>query len=71
MTSSRRKLQEKLILIVKQKTGEKDEWVLPQGDWQDGETMREVCFCSTGFLKSTYEDGLGVSDDSKGISILP
>ncbi|XP_046357802.2 39S ribosomal protein L46, mitochondrial-like [Haliotis rufescens] len=40
--STDRKLAEKLVLLVKQKVGDKPLWVFPQGRWSEGESMRET-----------------------------
>lgn len=40
--SLNRKLEENLVLVIKQKLGQKDFWILPQGLWIDGETLRET-----------------------------
>nr|XP_056722077.1 39S ribosomal protein L46, mitochondrial [Euleptes europaea] len=39
-TSLNRKLDRNLLLLVKQKVGNKEIWLLPQAEWQDGETLR-------------------------------
>ncbi|XP_061451162.1 large ribosomal subunit protein mL46 [Rhineura floridana] len=39
-TSLNRQLDQNLLLLVKQKVGEEDTWLLPQIEWQDGETLR-------------------------------
>ncbi|XP_050412573.2 39S ribosomal protein L46, mitochondrial [Patella vulgata] len=48
--SLERKLDEKLILIVKQKLGNTEKWILPQSSWVSGESMRET---ATRALKSS------------------
>lgn len=48
--SLKRKLDDNLVLIVKQQLGHEDYWVLPQGLWKDGETLRET---SERILKET------------------
>ncbi|ESO89945.1 hypothetical protein LOTGIDRAFT_124295, partial [Lottia gigantea] len=40
--STERKLDEKLILIVKQRLGKTDVWALPHSQWLDGESMRQT-----------------------------
>lgn len=40
--SINRKLEENLVLLIKQKLGHEDLWILPQGLWVDGETLRET-----------------------------
>ncbi|XP_046560193.1 39S ribosomal protein L46, mitochondrial-like isoform X1 [Haliotis rubra] len=40
--STDRKLTEKLVLLVKQKVGDKPLWVFPQGSWSEGESLRET-----------------------------
>lgn len=40
--SLNRKLEENLVLVTKQKLGHKDFWILPQGLWTNGETLRET-----------------------------
>lgn len=40
--SLKRKLEENLILVTKQKLGNKDFWILPQGLCTNGETLRET-----------------------------
>ncbi|XP_003986866.1 39S ribosomal protein L46, mitochondrial isoform X1 [Felis catus] len=39
-TSLHRKLDRNLVLLVKEKLGDKDVWILPQAEWQPGETLR-------------------------------
>lgn len=39
--SLNRKLEENLVLIIKEKLGHDDFWILPQGLWINGETLRE------------------------------
>ncbi|XP_006867225.1 PREDICTED: 39S ribosomal protein L46, mitochondrial [Chrysochloris asiatica] len=39
-TSLHRKLDKNLILLVKEKLGDQDVWMLPQAEWQPGETLR-------------------------------
>lgn len=41
-TSLNRKLDDCLILLVKEKVGNEDLWLLPQVEWQLGETMRQT-----------------------------
>ncbi|XP_043934291.1 39S ribosomal protein L46, mitochondrial [Protopterus annectens] len=41
-TSLNRKLDEYLILLVKEKVGNNDIWLLPQVEWQLGETLRKT-----------------------------
>ncbi|KAL7980133.1 hypothetical protein Chor_001401 [Crotalus horridus] len=41
-TSLNRKLDQNLMLLVKQKFGEEDIWLLPQTEWQQGETLRNT-----------------------------
>lgn len=40
--SLKRKLEENLILVTKQKLGNEHFWILPQGLWTNGETLRET-----------------------------
>lgn len=39
-TSLHRKLDSNLVLLVKEKLGDQDVWMLPQAEWQPGETLR-------------------------------
>ncbi|XP_003226597.2 large ribosomal subunit protein mL46 [Anolis carolinensis] len=39
-TSLSRKLDHSLLLLVKQKLGDQEIWLLPQTEWKDGETLR-------------------------------
>ncbi|XP_008685987.2 39S ribosomal protein L46, mitochondrial [Ursus maritimus] len=39
-TSLHRKLDRNLVLLVKEKLGDQDVWMLPQTEWQPGETLR-------------------------------
>ncbi|XP_066492332.1 large ribosomal subunit protein mL46 [Tiliqua scincoides] len=39
-TSLNRKLDKNLLLLVKQKMGDDEIWLLPQAEWQEGETLR-------------------------------
>ncbi|NXH18091.1 RM46 protein, partial [Bucco capensis] len=40
LTSLNRKLDNNLMLLVKQKIGNQEQWLLPQAEWQPGETLR-------------------------------
>lgn len=40
--SLNRKLDSNLMLLVKQKIGNQELWLLPQVEWQPGETMRNT-----------------------------
>lgn len=42
MTSLERKLEKTLVLLVQQKVGTDNYWLLPQGLRKDGETLRQV-----------------------------
>lgn len=42
MTSLERKLDKSLVLLVQQKVGNNDYWLLPQGLREDGETLRQA-----------------------------
>lgn len=42
LTSLDRKLDQKLVLFVKQKLGDKNYWVMPQRPRREGESMRQV-----------------------------
>lgn len=39
-TSLHRQLDRNLVLLVKEKLGDEDVWMLPQAEWQPGETLR-------------------------------
>ncbi|KAK2089448.1 39S ribosomal protein L46, mitochondrial [Saguinus oedipus] len=39
-TSLNRKLDRNLVLLVREKLGDEDVWILPQAEWQPGETLR-------------------------------
>lgn len=39
-TSLHRKLDRNLVLLVKEKLGDEEVWMLPQAEWQPGETLR-------------------------------
>ncbi|NWX82352.1 RM46 protein, partial [Nothoprocta pentlandii] len=41
-TSLERKLDSNLMLLVKQKIGDQELWLLPQAEWQPGETLRST-----------------------------
>ncbi|XP_059735137.1 large ribosomal subunit protein mL46 isoform X1 [Bos taurus] len=41
-SSLHRKLDRNLILLVKDKLGDQDVWMLPQAEWQPGETLRQT-----------------------------
>ncbi|XP_066211728.1 large ribosomal subunit protein mL46 isoform X2 [Saccopteryx leptura] len=41
-TSLNRKLDRNLVLLVKEKLGDEDVWMLPQTAWQPGETLRRT-----------------------------
>ncbi|NXC42993.1 RM46 protein, partial [Penelope pileata] len=41
-TSLNRKLDSNLMLLVKQKIGNQELWLLPQAEWQPGETLRST-----------------------------
>ena len=40
--SLERKLDDKLILLVNCKIGDDVHWMMPQGNWQEGESLKEV-----------------------------
>jgi len=42
LTSVDRKLDKKLVLLVNQKLGDKNYWVMPQRPRKEGESMRQV-----------------------------
>ena len=42
LTSLDRKLDQKLVLLIKQKLGDKNYWVMPQRPRREGESMRQV-----------------------------
>uniref|UniRef100_UPI00398F2C81 large ribosomal subunit protein mL46 n=1 Tax=Pristiophorus japonicus TaxID=55135 RepID=UPI00398F2C81 len=37
-----RRLDEKLVLLIKEKVGDEEVWLLPQSEWKPGETMRQT-----------------------------
>ncbi|XP_036591651.1 39S ribosomal protein L46, mitochondrial [Trichosurus vulpecula] len=39
-TSLHRKLDQNLVLLVKEKLGDQETWILPHAEWQAGETLR-------------------------------
>nr|XP_006139376.1 39S ribosomal protein L46, mitochondrial [Pelodiscus sinensis] len=41
-TSLNRKLDRNLVLLVKQQVGSQEQWLLPQAEWQAGETLRST-----------------------------
>nr|XP_005294941.1 39S ribosomal protein L46, mitochondrial [Chrysemys picta bellii] len=41
-TSLNRKLDQNLMLLVKEKVGNQEVWLLPQAEWQAGETLRST-----------------------------
>ncbi|XP_051837028.1 39S ribosomal protein L46, mitochondrial [Antechinus flavipes] len=41
-TSLHRKLDQNLVLLVKEKIGDQETWILPHAEWQIGETLRET-----------------------------
>lgn len=41
-TSLNRRLDSNLMLLVKQKIGDQKLWLLPQAEWQPGETLRST-----------------------------
>lgn len=51
--SLKRKLEENLILVIKQKLGHKDIWLLPQGLWNNEETLKETAERT---LKESFDD---------------
>lgn len=55
--SINRKLEENLVFVVKQKLGHEDLWILPQGLWNDGETLKET---AERILKESCGNGLKV-----------
>ncbi|XP_064014168.1 large ribosomal subunit protein mL46 [Pogoniulus pusillus] len=42
LTSLDRRLDSSLLLLVKQKVGKQELWLLPQAEWQPGETLRST-----------------------------
>lgn len=57
VTSTNRKLEETLILLVEQKLGNQKHMILPQGKRRDGETMRQT---AERVLKENCGDGIDV-----------
>lgn len=51
--SLKRKLEENLILIIRQKLGPEDVWTLPQGLWNSEETLKETAERT---LKGSFDD---------------
>ncbi|XP_068954652.1 large ribosomal subunit protein mL46 [Petaurus breviceps papuanus] len=41
-TSLHRKLDQNLVLLVKEKLGDQETWILPHAEWQSGETLRDT-----------------------------
>jgi large subunit ribosomal protein L46 len=50
LRSTDRKLQQRLVLLVKQKLGNGQHWVLPMGQHCNGESMRQVLAISRNTL---------------------
>ncbi len=50
--SPERKLDRKLVLLVKQKLGDKQHWILPQGARKDNETMRQVHYVNVNEIRN-------------------
>uniref|UniRef100_A0A670JYM3 Large ribosomal subunit protein mL46 n=1 Tax=Podarcis muralis TaxID=64176 RepID=A0A670JYM3_PODMU len=53
-TSLNRKLDQNLLLLVKQKLGDQDIWLLPQTEWQEGETLRATAERALASLSGTH-----------------
>ncbi|XP_010619340.1 39S ribosomal protein L46, mitochondrial isoform X2 [Fukomys damarensis] len=49
-TSLHRKLDRNLVLLVREKLGDEDVWLLPQTEWQPGETLRDTAERTLGAL---------------------
>ncbi|XP_013014460.1 large ribosomal subunit protein mL46 isoform X2 [Cavia porcellus] len=49
-TSLHRKLDRNLVLLVREKLGDEDVWLLPQTEWQPGETLRGTAERTLGTL---------------------
>nr|KAF6411028.1 mitochondrial ribosomal protein L46 [Rousettus aegyptiacus] len=62
-TSLHRKLDRNLVLLVKEKLGDEDVWMLPQAEWRPGETLRGTAertlatLSDTRFLGPSPTDG--------------
>ncbi|XP_040113526.1 39S ribosomal protein L46, mitochondrial isoform X2 [Oryx dammah] len=54
-SSLHRKLDRNLILLVKEKLGDQDIWMLPQAEWQPGETLRQTAERTLATLSGTTE----------------
>lgn len=55
--SLNRKLEENLVLVIKEKLGNEDFWILPQGLWNNGETLKET---AERFLKESCGNNINV-----------
>uniref|UniRef100_A0A7N5KLV4 DET1 partner of COP1 E3 ubiquitin ligase n=1 Tax=Ailuropoda melanoleuca TaxID=9646 RepID=A0A7N5KLV4_AILME len=58
-TSLHRKLDRNLVLLVKEKLGDQDVWMLPQTEWQPGETLRGTAERTLATLSEKAEPMLG------------
>lgn len=52
-----RKLEDNLVLVTKQKLGNNDFWIFPQGLWTNGETLRQT---AERILKESFNNNLNV-----------
>lgn len=52
-----RKLEENLVLVTKQKLGNNDVWIFPQGLWTNGETLRQT---AERILRESFNNKLNV-----------
>jgi len=55
--SLNRKLEDNLVLVMKQKLGHDDLWILPQGLWSNGETLKQS---AERILKQSCGDNINV-----------
>ncbi|XP_033023457.1 39S ribosomal protein L46, mitochondrial [Lacerta agilis] len=55
-TSLNRKLDQNLLLLVKQKLGDQDVWLLPQTEWQEGETLRATAERALASLSGSHTE---------------
>ncbi|KAK2493476.1 hypothetical protein MC885_004122 [Smutsia gigantea] len=63
-TSLYRQLDRNLVLLVKEKLGDQDVWMLPQAEWQPGETLRGTAERILATLSGEFSAFLYTSPDS-------
>lgn len=62
-TSLLRKLDRNLVLLVKEKLGDQEVWLLPQAEWQPGESLRGTAERTLAMLSGEFSASLLTPQD--------